>query len=79
MVLRWSRRLVSVLIVSVGIGIRAKDGTESLLLSLGENTLGSLGMARLKMGLLTTGSVGVLVVVAVVLRRECEATGFVNV
>ena len=42
--------------------------------------MGSLGVARLKMvGLLAAGSVGVLVVVAVVLRRECEATGFVNV
>ena len=29
--------------------------------------------------MVTTGSVGVLVVVAVVLRQECEATGFVNV
>jgi hypothetical protein len=80
MVLRWSRRLVSVLIVAIGIGIRSKDGTESLLLSLCENTLGSLVVAWLKMvGLVTTGSVGVLVVVAVVLGRECEATGFVNV
>jgi hypothetical protein len=30
-------------------------------------------------GLVTTGSVCVLVVIAVVLGRECEATGFVNV
>ena len=28
---------------------------------------------------MTTGSVGMLVVVAVVLRQECETTGFVNV
>lgn len=72
--------MVSVLIVAVGIGVRAQDGAESLLLSLSENTLGSLGMARLEIvGLVTTGSVGVLVVVAVVLGRKCEATGFVNV
>ena len=72
--------MVVVKMVAAGVRIRSKQGTESLLMSLCENTLGSLVVARLKMvGVVTTGSVGVLVVVTVVLGWECEATGFVNV
>ena len=33
----------------------------------------------MKMVGLLTGRMGVLIVVALVLRRECETTGFVNV
>ena len=71
--------MTSVLIVAIRMCIWAEDGAESLLLTLCENTMGSLGVARLKMVGLLTGRMGVLIVVALVLRRECETTGFVNV
>ena len=50
-------------------GIGSKDGAESLLLSLCEDAMGTVWVARWKVLRLLTGRVGVLVVVSLTLRR----------
>ncbi len=55
-----------------------KGGAESLLLPWCKGAVGTLWVARWEMVGLLTGRVCVLVVVALVLRREGETTGFVD-
>ena len=56
-----------------------KDRAESLLLPWCKGAVGTLWVARWEMVGLLTGRVCVLVVVALVLRREGETTGFVDI
>ena len=71
--------MVPVRIVSLLIGIRTEDGAESLLLSMCEVAIGSTLISWWKMLGSLTGRVGMLIVVALTLRRECETTGFVDI
>ncbi len=56
-----------------------KDRAECLFLPWCKGAVGALWVARWEMVGLLTGRVCVLVVVALVLRREGETTGFVDV
>ena len=56
-----------------------KDRFESLLLPRCKGAVGTLWLARWEMVGLLTGRVCVLVVVALVLRREGETAGFIDV
>ena len=56
-----------------------KDRAESLLLPWCKGAVGTLWVARWEMVGLLTGRVCVLVVVALVLRREGETTGFADI